>query len=96
MPPSMLRCIQRRFKSARDQLTEQQLDTSAIPESLGELIEWCKDNDFYAALKQHNDPNDPYCMPLYKAFVIRMDIKPDYQVIHINFASVWFLLNAVC
>ncbi len=25
-----------------------------------------------------------------------MDIKPEYQVIHINFASVWFLLNAVC
>ncbi len=24
-----------------------------------------------------------------------MDIKPEYQVIHINFASVWFLLNAV-
>ena len=24
-----------------------------------------------------------------------MDIQPEYQVIHINFASVWFLLNAV-
>jgi hypothetical protein len=27
MPPSMLRCIHRRVKSARDQLIEQQLDT---------------------------------------------------------------------
>ena len=95
MPPSMLRCIQRRVKSARDQLTEQQLDTSTIPESLGDLIEWCKDNDFFVALKRHDDPNDPYCIPLYKAFVIGMDITPEYQVIQINFASVWFLLNAV-
>jgi hypothetical protein len=30
MQPSMLRCIQRRVKSARDQLTEQQLDTSNV------------------------------------------------------------------
>ncbi len=34
-------------------------------------------------------------MPLYDAFVIGMDIKPEYQVIHINFANVWFLLNVV-
>ncbi len=37
----------------------------------------------------------PYCIPLYKEFVIGMDIKPEYQFIHINFASVCFLLNAV-
>ena len=69
MQPSMLRCIQRCVKSARDQLTEQQLDTSAIPESLGDLIEWCKENDFFVALKPHGDPNNPYCIQLYKAFV---------------------------
>ena len=95
MPPSMLRCIQLRVKSARDQLTEQQLDTSSIPESLGDIIEWCKEHEFYAALKRHDDPNDPYCMPLYEAFDFGPDIKPEYQVIHINFANVWFLLNAV-
>ncbi len=50
---------------------------------------------FFALLKRHNNPNDPNCMPLYAAFVIRQDIEPEYQVIHINFASVWFLLNAV-
>jgi hypothetical protein len=32
-------------------------------------------------------------MQLYAAFVIGQDIKPEYQVIHINFANVWFLLN---
>ncbi len=35
-------------------------------------------------------------MPLYVAFIIGHDIKPEYQVIHVNFANVWFLLNAVC
>jgi hypothetical protein len=79
MEPSMLRCIQRCVKSARDHLTEQQLDTSFVPESLGELIEWSRQHDFYAALKCHNDPNDPYCMSLYEAFVIGMDIEPDYH-----------------
>jgi hypothetical protein len=32
-------------------LTEQQLDTSAIPESLEELIDWCKDNDFFCGFE---------------------------------------------
>ena len=45
--PSMIRSIRRRVKTARDQLTMQQLDTTAVPESLGELIEWCKANDIY-------------------------------------------------
>jgi hypothetical protein len=84
MPPSILRCIKGRVKSARDQLTEQQLDTSSIPESLGDIIEWCKEHEFYAALKRHDDPNDPYCMPLYEAFDFGTDIKPEYQVIHIT------------
>ena len=35
MPPSMIRTIQRRVKTARGQLTMQQLDASAVPESLG-------------------------------------------------------------
>ena len=57
-------------KTARDQLTMQQLDTSA-------------------------DPLVSYCLPLYTAFAIGFDIKPERQVIQINFASIWFLLNAV-
>jgi hypothetical protein len=34
-------------------------------------------------------------MPLFSAFVIGSDIKAERQVIHINFSSVWLLLNAV-
>ncbi len=36
-------------------------------------------------------------MPLYAAFVIGQDFKPEYQaeIIHVNFAKVWFLLNKV-
>ena len=73
----------------------QQLDATAVPESLGELIEWCKANDIYKALHRHNDLHSKHCIPLYTAFVIGFDIKPERQLIQINFANIWFLLNAV-
>ena len=78
-----------------DQLTKQVLQVEKIPESMGELIEWCDKNDFYAAWAQHNDPTDSFCMPLFSAFVIGCDIKAERQLIHIKFSSVWLLLNAV-
>ena len=95
MKPSMLRSIQRRVKTTRDYLTMQQMEASSVPESLGDLIEWCKEHDFFQALKRHNDPRDPYCLPMYTSFVIGWDIKPARQVIQINFSNAWFLLNAV-
>jgi hypothetical protein len=73
----------------------QQMEAPAVPESLGDLIEWCKEHDFYKAVKRHNDPRDSYCLPMYTTFVIGWDIKPERQVIQINFSNVWFLLNAV-
>ena len=88
MAPSMIRSIRRRVKPARDQLTMQQLDTTVVPDSLGELIEWCKKNDFYDALLRHNDPDDSYCIPPYTAFVIGYEIKPERQLIQINFANI--------
>ena len=33
-------------------------------------------------------------MSLFADFVIGSDIKTEYQVIHVNFANIWFLLNA--
>ena len=45
---------------------------------------------------RHNDPDDSYCIQLYTAFVIGYYIKPERQLIQINFANIWFLLNAVC
>ena len=91
----MLRSIRRRVQTARDQLTIQQLDTTIVPESLGDLIDWCKKHDFYNALQHHNDSEDSYCIPLHTAFVMGYDIKPERQLIKINFANKWFLLNAV-
>ena len=71
--------------------------TTVVPESLGDLIEWCKKHEFYNELQRHNDPEDSYCLPLYTAFVIGYDIKPDSerQLIQINLANIWFLLDAV-
>ena len=64
-------------------------------ESLGDIIEWCKEHDFYKAVQRHNDPLVPYCLQLNTAFIIGFDIKTERQVIQINFASIWFLHNAI-
>ncbi len=58
MDPAQLRLIQRRVQTARLELTKQKLDTATVPESLGKLTVWCATQDFYAALRQHNDPAD--------------------------------------
>ncbi len=62
---------------------------------MGEFIGWCEAQDFYAALRKHNDPNDDYCLPLFSAFVIGSDIKLERQAIHINLSAPWFLKNAI-
>ena len=62
---------------------------------MGVIIEWCQRQDLYAALQWHNDPSDPYCLPLFSAFVLGLDIKQERQLIHINFSNGWFLLNAI-
>ena len=64
IPPSQLRCIQRRVQTSRKILTQQKLAAATVPESLGELVQWCEKQDFYAAVRKHNDPHDKYCLPL--------------------------------
>ena len=93
--PAKLRCVQRCVHTARQNLTKQKLAAATVPESLGELIEWCETNDFHAALLRHNDPADEYCLPLFSVFVIGHDIKPERQAIHVNLSSPWFLANAI-
>ena len=95
MDPSQLRVIQRRVCSARQELVKQKLAAASVPETYGELVGWCEKQDFHAALKRHNDPDDEYCMPLFSAFVIGSDIKPERDAIHVNFSSAWFLANAI-
>ena len=46
MPPSQLRCIQRRVQISRKILTQQKLAAATVPESLGALIGWCDTKDF--------------------------------------------------
>ena len=89
MDPTQLRCIQRRVRTARQQLTMQKLAAVTVPETLGDLIGWCMPQDFYAALpvRKHNDPADEFCLPLFSAFCLGSDIKPERQAIHINMSS---------
>ncbi len=58
MDPVQLRLIQRRVQTARQELTKQKLDIATVPESMGDLTAWCTTQDFYAALRKHNDPAD--------------------------------------
>jgi hypothetical protein len=95
MDPAQVRLTQCRVQSASQELTKQKLDTATVPESLGELIRWCAAQNFYAALRQHNDQNDAYFLPLFSAFVIGSDIKPERQAIRINLSAPWFLMNAI-
>ena len=93
--PSKLRSIQRCVHTARKNLTQQKLAAASVPESIGELIAWCETNDFYAAVRKHNDPADEYCLPLYSAFVLGSDFKAEREAIHISVSSAWFLMNAI-
>ena len=89
--PTQLRCIQRCVRTARQNLTMQKLAASTVPESLGELIGWCETQDIYAALRKHNDPADEYCLPLFSAFILGSDFKPERQAIHMNLSSPWWM-----
>ncbi len=55
MDPVQLRLIQHHIQSAGLDLTKQKLDTSTVPENLGELVGRCATQDFYAALRKHTD-----------------------------------------
>ncbi len=46
-----------------------------MPESLGELLVWCKMQDVYATLRKHNNLDDEYCLPLFSVLVIGRDIN---------------------
>ena len=56
--PSKLRCVQRCVWSARKNLLQQKLAADSVPKTIGELIAWCETNDFFAAVRKHNDPAD--------------------------------------
>ena len=73
----------------------QKLAAASVSESLGEIVGWCKKVIFYAALRKHNDPADENCLPLFSAFVLGSDIKPERQAIHISLSPPYFLFNAI-
>ncbi len=66
-----------------------------VPESIGQLAEWCELNLLSRALMRHNDPSDDYSLPLHEIFVLGYDIKPERQLIQITVSSAYFALNAL-
>jgi hypothetical protein len=71
MPSTQLRSIQRRVRKTRELLTIQQMSVAGkVPESIGQLAEWCELNFLSRALLRHNDPSDDYSLPLHETFVL--------------------------
>ena len=70
----------------------QQLNTSVVPESLGELSKWCKKR-----FTKHCSATTIWTIhfTVFAAFVLGYDIKQERQVNTVNLANIWFLLNAV-
>ena len=94
--PELLRNMQRRVRKARTELTLRELSVSGkVPESLGELTEWCESMSLELHLQRHNNPEDEYCLPLHQAFVLGHDIKSERGLIHFCLSSLHLSLNAL-
>ena len=58
-------------------------------------VQWNEKQDFYAAVRKHNDPDDEYCLPIYGVFVLGKDFKAERQAIYFSLSSPWFLANCI-
>ena len=66
-----------------------------MPETIGQLIEWCDSLLLEHHLQRHNDPGDDYCLDLHTTYVLGHDIKDMRAMIHFNLSSPHCALNAV-
>jgi hypothetical protein len=96
MQPALLRSMQRRVRKTRKELIIRELSVSGmVPESIGQLTEWCESMLLEHHLKRLNDLEDEYCLPLHQAFVLGHDIKDHRALIHFHVSPVYFALNAL-
>ncbi len=94
--PSHLRSIQRRVHRCREELTIRETSVSGkVPETIGQVIEWCESLLLEHHLQRHNDPADEYCLDLHTTYVLGNDIKDMRAMIHFNLVSPYFIFNVV-
>ncbi len=96
LKPNLLRSVQRCVRKTRKELTVRELSVCGmVPESVGQLTEWCESRSLEAHLQRHNDPGDEYCLDLYQPYVRGHDIKDMRAMIHFNVSLQHCALNAV-
>jgi hypothetical protein len=67
-----------------------------VPESVGQLTEWCESMLFELHLQQHKDPRDEYCLDLYQPYVLGHDIKDMLVMTYFNVSLPPCALKVVC
>jgi hypothetical protein len=66
-----------------------------VPETMGQLTEWCESMLLELHLLRHNDQGGEYCLDLHTVYVLCYDIKDMLALIHFNLSSQHFALNAL-
>ncbi len=88
------RCIQHIVQNVRKPVTKQHLDSFNLKDSFGSLHILCDTNSFSNLMLKHNDPKDAYHFSLFEFVVLDSQVSPERDIVHIDFSSVWMILNA--
>ena len=91
--PGLLRSIQNRVRTARVQLTTDQLAGYAINDSFGSLTKFAKRLDVRALIDQHNDPEHDFHFDLFSPIILGADIKAQRDLVYLQVSSPWFIFN---
>jgi hypothetical protein len=68
--PKLLRSVQHRVKTVRQELTLQRLSGFSIDDSYGNLLSFSLENDWYTLIQQHNEAERGFHLDLYAPVVI--------------------------
>ncbi len=97
IPPHLIRSMCRRVRMSRAQLTVQQLKGITINDSFGSLRTFkLSETKWFATLvERHNDTNDDYHLDMFETVVIGRDLQAEWNIVHLNMTSLWFLYNVL-
>ncbi len=62
----------------------------------GSLTTFAQENRWSESelVRKHNDADDPYHLKLFEFCIISTDVQAARGIVHLNFSSLWMLLNA--
>ena len=89
----LLRSIRNRVRTAREQLTTDQLAGHAIDDSFGSLTRFSQRLNIMAFIDKHNDPDHAYHFDMFEPVVLGADIKVQGDLVYLQLSSPWFIFN---